>query len=142
MKMSDPIGNAVYAPFFVRISLGLFFYFSGRSKLDGLPGYVLPNFVKQVREYNILPDQLATVYAILLPYLQILVAALLILGLWTTLAAGLSTLILGSFVYLFGITGGEQHLILNKDVVLLGGAISLLYSGSGILSVDRFRKSG
>lgn len=142
MKFGEPIGSAIYAPLFVRITLGFFFYFSGRAKLDGLPGYVLPQFVKQVKEYNILPDQLATVYAILLPYLEIILGGLLIVGLWTTLAAGLAALILGSFVYLFGLYSGNGRIVLNKDLVLLGAALSLLYSGAGVFSIDKFRKGG
>jgi uncharacterized membrane protein YphA (DoxX/SURF4 family) len=142
MKMSEPLGNQMYAPFFVRVGLGMFFYFAGRSKLDGLPGYVLPEFVKQVKGFNLLPDQAATVYAILLPYFQILIGVLLIAGLWTTFAGGAAALIIGSFIYLFGVFSGPPAGLLNKDVVLLGGALSLLYSGAGFLSIDRFRKSG
>ena len=74
MKMSEPIGHAIYGPFFIRLALGFFFYFSGRSKLDGFPGYVVPSFVNQVKGYHILPEQAATVYAILLPYFEIILA--------------------------------------------------------------------
>ena len=142
MKMGEPIGDAAYAPLFVRATLGVFFYLAGRSKLDGLPGYVLPKFVTEVKSYNLLPDQLATVYAILLPYLEILIGVLLVLGLWTTFAAGAARLVFGSFVYFFGALTGDSANLLNKDVVLLAAAVSLLYSGAGVFSFDKFRKSG
>ena len=124
MKLSQPIGNGLYAPLIIRVALGSYFILAGRMKIDGLPA-----FVEVVRKYNVLPDHLATLYATLLPFL----------GIWTTLAAMLTSLMLTSFVFALGIF---SHQPFNKDIVLLAASLSLLYSGSGSLSVDLFRKSG
>ncbi|MBN8548039.1 MAG: DoxX family protein [Deltaproteobacteria bacterium] len=136
MKMNEPIGNPIYAPFFVRVSLGIYFVLAGFSKLENIPG-----FVHEVQGHHILPEHAATLYAILLPYAEMATGSLLVVGIWTTLAAMLSSLMLVSFVYAFGIFPGGSHLF-NKDILLLGGSLSLLWSGAGALSIDRFRKTG
>ena len=136
MKLNEPIGNADIGPLLVRMPLGLYFLAAGFAKLDNIPG-----FIKEVQSAHVLPDHLATLYAILLPYGEMATGLLLILGIWTTLAAVLSSLMLLSFIIAIGVFPNGGYLF-NKDVILLGGALSLLYSGGGSLSIDRFRKSG
>jgi uncharacterized membrane protein YphA (DoxX/SURF4 family) len=136
IKMTEPLGNPMYAPFFVRISIGGYFLLAGLMKLDRIPA-----FIKEVQAFDILPYHLATVYAILLPYTEVVVGSMLLLGSWTTLAAMLASSMLFSFVLALGIFPNSGGLY-NKDLILLAGSLSLLFSGSGALSVDRFRKSG
>lgn len=124
----------MYAPLVLRLVLGAYFIFAGRMKIDNLPA-----FVEVVRGYHVLPDHLGTLYATLLPFVEVGAGALLVLGMWTTLAAMLTSLMLLSFIIALGIF---SHQPFNKDIVLLAASISLLYSGSGALSVDLFRKSG
>ncbi len=136
MKLTEPIGNTVYAPLFVRISLGSYFVMTGLAKVQDLGG-----FVAQVQEFHLLPAQFATVYGILVPYIEIIAGGMVLLGMWTTLGAFLLALIIGSFVYAFGIFP-KTNLVFNKDLILLACALSVMYSGSGAFSVDRFRKTG
>lgn len=136
MKMSEPVGNSVYGPMFVRVTLGAYFILAGLMKLDNINA-----FVEQVQQFKLLPEQIAVVYGILLPYFEIGVGALLVLGAWTTLAAGLATVMLVSFIIALGVFPNTDSLF-NKDVILLGAALSLLYTGSGALSLDRFRRAG
>src|SRR5690606_16303972 len=97
MKLNEPIGNPIYGPLLIRITLGVYFVLAGFAKLDNIPG-----FIKEVQNFNVLPAHFATLYAILLPYAEMGAGALLILGIWTTLAAVLSSLMLLSFVIAFG----------------------------------------
>lgn len=136
MKMNEPCGNPIYAPFFVRISLGGYFLLAGLMKINHIPA-----FIKEVQAFHILPAHLATLYAIMLPYAEVVVGTMLLLGSWTTLAAILSSLMLLSFVIAIGIFPSSGDLY-NKDVILLCGSLSLLFSGAGAISVDRFRKTG
>jgi uncharacterized membrane protein YphA (DoxX/SURF4 family) len=106
-------------------------------KLDQPPGA----FVEEIRKFGILKEPLVTLYGTLLPYLEICSGALLILGFFTTLAALTSSLLLLSFVIAFKFFPEHPHL-LNKDVLLLGASLSLLFSGGGFYSVDNFRKNG
>lgn len=136
MKMNEPIGNPIYGPLLIRLTLGLYFVLAGFAKLDNIPG-----FIKEVQGFHILPDHFATLYAILLPYAEMGAGLLLVIGIWTTLAAVLSSLMLLSFVIAFGAFPHGEHLF-NKDILLLAASLSLLYSGAGALSIDRFRKTG
>jgi uncharacterized membrane protein YphA (DoxX/SURF4 family) len=78
----------------------------------------------------------------LLPYFELAAGVLLIVGIWTTLAAMLTSLMLLSFVIAFGAFPKGGELLFNKDILLLAASVSLLYSGAGALSIDRFRKTG
>ncbi|RIL03069.1 MAG: hypothetical protein DCC75_13060 [Proteobacteria bacterium] len=133
-KISDPIGKAMYGPLFARLALGAYFVFAGLTKLHNPNGFVM-----MVRSYNILPEPLATLYGIGLPYLEIGAGGLLVIGLWTTLVSFILSLLLLSFVIALG---PYSHQPFNKDIILLGLSLSFLWSGAGALSVDLFRKSG
>lgn len=136
MKMHQPLGNPIYGPFLVRISIGGYFLLAGLMKLDNIP-----SFVKEVRSFDILPAHLATLYGILLPYTEVAVGILLLIGIWTTGAAIMASLLLLSFVIAIGLFPARGDLY-NKDLILLAGALSLVFSGAGALSIDRFRKTG
>ncbi len=134
MKFHEPMGNALYAGLFVRVPLGLYFVLAGLMKIKDADA-----FIAIVQQYKIIPEPLATLYGILLPYIEVGVGTMLILGSWTTLAAILCSLMLASFIMAVGI---REQRPFNKDILLLGAALSLLYSGAGALSIDRFRKTG
>jgi uncharacterized membrane protein YphA (DoxX/SURF4 family) len=136
MKINEPIGSAVVSPLFLRIPLGGYFLLAGYSKL-----HVLPAFVDQVQSLGIVSRNLSSLYATLLPYLEIYVGAALLLGLWTTLTGIMALILLGSFIFAFGLFPGA-HSIFNKDVILFGVAASLLYSGPGPYSIDKTRSAG
>jgi uncharacterized membrane protein YphA (DoxX/SURF4 family) len=137
MKMNEPIGNPIWGPFILRITLGAYFVLAGWAKLANVPG-----FIREVQSFGVLPTQAATLYGILLPYFEIAAGFLLIVGIWTTLAALITSLMLLSFVLAFGVFPKTGDLLFNKDILLLAGSISLLYSGAGAISIDRFRKNG
>ena len=136
MKLYQQLGSETFAPVFLRIALGAYLLMAGFLKLDNLG-----SFVTEVKELEILPAQFATVYGIVMPYMEIFAGALLIIGLWTILGAFIAAFHFGTMVYIFGIftTGGD---LLNKDLILLAGAISILYSGAGALSFDKFKQAG
>jgi len=137
MKMNEPIGNGLYGPLFIRLTLGSYFILAGLLKLDQPPGA----FVEEIRAFGILKEPLVTLYGTLLPYLEIGAGALMILGFFTTLAAITTTLLLISYLIAFKLFPTHPHLF-NKDFVLLGASLSLLWSGGGYYSVDNFRKTG
>lgn len=142
MKINEPIGNPIFGPLFVRLALGLHFIMEGRAKLSMRNGLVAPDFVREVKALTVMPEQVSTVYAILLPYLLLAVGGLILIGLWMTLTAGLAVVILSSVVYMWGMYASQSPLIFSSNVIFLLVAISLLYSGAGALSIDRFRKGG
>jgi uncharacterized membrane protein YphA (DoxX/SURF4 family) len=136
VKAHQPIGDSVFAPFFIRCAIGAFFVMAGLAKLGQIP-----EFIKKVESFGILSPALSTVYGALLPYLEIGVGGLMIIGFWTTLAGAIGSLLLISFIIAFG-TFPNSSTVFNKDIILLGGTVSLLFSGAGAFSLDRFRKNG
>jgi len=144
-----------YLSFVFRIGLGVIFIISGAGKLpEGAA------FVDQVEEANILPHALAWVYGAALPYVEIVIGALLILGLLSRFAAGIGGLAALSFIIgnstrlyrgLYGECGCFGNIAwlqfstrdaLIIDFVLLILALQILIHKGEFLSVDSriFRK--
>ena len=144
-----------YLSFVFRIGLGVVFIISGAGKLPELAA-----FIEHVEDANILPHALAQVYGTALPYVEIVIGALLILGLLSRFAAGIGGLAVLSFIIgnstrlyrgLYGECGcfgsiaslqfstGEA---LIMDCVLLIMAIQILTHKGEFLSLDSmiFRK--
>lgn len=136
MKPNEPLGNPLFAPFFVRLGLGTYFILAGFYKLEDIN-----SFARQVIAFGVIPESLASVYSYLLPYVEISAGCLLTIGLWTTAASICTSLMLFSFVVALGLFP-ESKKLFNKDIILLGASLSLMYSGAGAVSVDRFRKMG
>jgi uncharacterized membrane protein YphA (DoxX/SURF4 family) len=82
-----------YLSFVFRIGLGVVFIVSGVGKLSELAA-----FVDQVEEANILPHALARAYGTALPYVEVVIGALLILGLLSRFSAGIGGLAALSFI--------------------------------------------
>lgn len=136
VKMNKPVGNALYAPLFVRQALGWYLLLAGLVKLENIS-----SFITEFHQLNVLPEHVGTVYAILLPYMEIFAGGLLILGFLTTLGAILAALHCATLVYVFGVFSSTGQL-LNKDLIMFAAALSIMYSGAGAFSVDRFRETG
>jgi uncharacterized membrane protein YphA (DoxX/SURF4 family) len=138
-----------YLSFFFRIALGLVFIISGAGKLaEGTA------FVDLVEETNILPHSLARAYGTALPYVEIVIGALLVLGLLSRFAAGIGVLTALSFIVgngtrlyrgLYGECGCFGNIAylqfstrdaLIIDVVLLIMAIQILMHKGEFLSLD------
>lgn len=144
MNLDKPIGDPAFGPMFLRIALGAFFVFSGLAKVDE-PSVL----IDQVKNAEIMAPKWATVYAILLPYLEIIGGSLLVAGFWTTLGAFLTTMCVGSVMYIFGPSLGGQVAssgifrssgYATKEVILLAASIAMMFTGPGALSVDRLRR--
>ena len=135
MKLDEPIGNPSFGPMVLRLAIGAWFMLAGIDKINHLT-----DFMAHVDRMNFVPERFEHLYAILVPYLEVGIGALLILGIWTTLGAGIAVALLASYIYPFGVfpTGAR---LFNKDLLVLAGAFSLLYSGAGSWSIDRFRKT-
>ena len=136
MKMDEPIGNPSWGPFFLRVAISAYFIMAGLSKLENPEG-----FLAAVRGMQVLPERAAIVFGIILPYLEIFAGTLCLIGFWTTLASILIIAMLGSFIIAIGIKPSPLTPF-NKDIVLLAATFSLLYTGAGAISLDRFRKGG
>jgi uncharacterized membrane protein YphA (DoxX/SURF4 family) len=82
-----------YLSFVFRLAAGTVLIVSGSSKVAEGAG-----FVEEVADFDLLPEGLANVYATALPWVEIVVGALLILGLLSRISAGIGALTVLSFI--------------------------------------------
>ena len=128
VEISCEIFRNRYLSFVFRIILGVIFIISGAAKLPELAA-----FVDQVEEANILPHALARAYGTALPYVEIVIGALLILGLLSRLAAGIGGLAGLSFI--IG-NSTRLHRGLYGECGCFGSIASLQFSTQEALIID------
>lgn len=140
MKINEPIGNAEWAPFFVRMALGLYLMISGLWGMDNSL-----QFTRELGSHPGIPNNLITAFGILAPYGFVVVGGLVMAGFWTTLMGFLAILLIAPYLYTSGLFHQGTQALTNrstiKELMLVAGGISLLFSGGGALSVDKFRKA-
>ena len=135
MKLNEPIGNSIYASLLVRLPVGAHLILLGMRHAE-----MGPKFLEGAKGMRLFGEPFSTLYGILVPYLEIASGALIVVGLYTTLASIIAGAIVASFVMALGWWDGAKRLP-TPDVLLLGAVLSLLYSGPGALSFDRFKKT-
>jgi uncharacterized membrane protein YphA (DoxX/SURF4 family) len=131
---SKPLWDSGIGGLLVRIPIGVYFFMAGRMKLENVGG-----FVDTVQSFNILPQDLAVLFGVMVPWLETIIGIFLVLGLWTTATAMVAGAMLVSYIVALGLNPVSPSLF-NKDVMILGAVLSLAASGAGTLSVDKFRR--
>lgn len=154
MNISKPLGDSSYGPFVIRVVIGMYLCIVGLSAHSNVP-----SFITGIQSMYGFSQSGASVLGSNFPYICMLVGFLLIIGLWTTLTAALASAIFAFLIYNTGITVQNvsvnkdimilasqvstesfRSLVLNRDVIVLAGCVSLLYTGAGFFSIDSFRK--
>lgn len=124
-----------------RISIGLLFFFAGVRKI--IPdagqsvGAKLQGFASFVASKAPLPEVLGTAYGYALPFVEATAGLLLVVGLFSRIASGATSLMLLSFMIAFGIdwwpSEGSAY---DKNVILFTLALLLTATGAGSFSLD------
>lgn len=135
MDFTKPVGDTAWGPTIFRVALGGYFIMAGMMKLENMGV-----FLRHVIDFGVLPRQMAIIYGSSLPYAEVIVGALLVVGFWTTLMSMIAALMLLSFVLALGLFPNDPRLF-NKDIILLAGAVALMFSGAGRYSIDNFRQN-
>jgi uncharacterized membrane protein YphA (DoxX/SURF4 family) len=122
---------------FARIPLGAYFIVAAAMKLHiGLDTFVnatLPSATK------FLPEHLARMYLTYLPWVELSVGILLILGLLTRVVATIIALLLISFTLYTGVSATlvpDAKLPFHPNLVYLGTALAVMLCGPGWISLD------
>ena len=122
------VGNYKISTLFLRIALGVFFLWFGIDKvltpsnwLGWIPDSIFP----------VLPFEVAK-FILLEGIIEIIVGVLLTIGLFTRVAAAVSSLQMMLIIIFIGFNEATI-----RDIGLLGGTISLLITGSPALSLDK-----
>jgi hypothetical protein len=81
-----------YTSLAFRLILGAIFIFAGFAKIHSISA-----LVNEINQYQILPPALASLYGHILPYAEIIIGVLLVLGIVLRITAGIASLMLISF---------------------------------------------
>lgn len=125
-----------------RAALGLYFLLAGVGKVRGELQNGLGTFYEgsfQGLQPEWLPTFFAAPYGYALPWAEVIVGAMLVLGLATRISATLIALMLLSFTIALmmakGVTGGGPGPF-HANVVMIALALMLLVLGGGAISID------
>ena len=121
-----------YVTFALRLVVGVTLIVSGAGKLPERA-----EFVSQCQELDLLPDVLARLYGTGLPWVEVSIGALLLLGLLSRFAAGigiltvLSCIIANSIILYRGVNMecgcfGEMAILLTRDALLIDIALLIM----------------
>jgi uncharacterized repeat protein (TIGR01451 family) len=113
-----------------RLILGSIFIFSGLTKILGDI-----DFIGVINGYNILPESLSTLYGLSLPWVELIIGSLLVLGLFTRLAAAIGSAMVISFIFANIYTMVVPCQATNSSCGCLGSLIILDHKSSLILDI-------
>ena len=116
--MKELIDNK-YIIFVLRLAAGFFFIYAAQSKLFNTAG-----FAQAIRAYEIIPDSLSTLPAIILPWIELYCGVLLLVGFYTRSSASLAVVLMILFTS-------------NILIALLRGLDIDCGCGASISGVDR-----
>ena len=137
-----------------RVALGLYFCLSGFDKVQGEVRQGLGTFYRgkgfQGLQPAWLPDALAYPFGLALPWTEMVFGALLVIGLFGRVSAGVLSLLLLSFSIamfladkLFKFQGAyEQPGPYHTNLILLAVGVLLVTTGSGLYSLDGAWRAG
>lgn len=137
---SKPLGPACLAPFFLRVSVGIFLILTGARGFEDFKG-----FTEDLAHSALYAHVAGPGYAAFAPFVLIAVGGLLLIGLWTVGASLVGVIFfLPIFIRagLFNLPDSLfTHRLLFKDACLLGACLALCFTGGGFLSIDRLMKA-
>lgn len=113
----------------IRFSLGFLFLFAGARKVLNLQ-----DFISSVQGMGQMNDTLAFVLAFILPFMQMLFGGLLIIGLFTPIAAFFLACMSLSFIFVLG--AGNSELPFSYNFVFFATSAALMFTGAGLISFD------
>lgn len=113
----------------IRLSIGLLFLFSGASKV-----LHLQDFIRSVQDRGQMGDSLAFILAFVLPFMEMIIGGLYIIGLFTPITSFFIACMSVSFLYVLG--PGHPELAFSYNWVFLACAIATMFTGAGLISFD------
>ena len=138
-KVEDAKDMSVVA-FLLRLPIGVLFLFAGLNKFLGGYGNFVSWIIQDMSEKTWLPKVLLYPYAYVLPFIEVVVGVLLIIGLLTRPALIATALLLTSL--LFGKVLAQDHAtVANIANYVLITAIAYYFSRQNRFSLDALRKS-
>src|SRR5437764_10262345 len=119
-----------------RLPVGVLFCLAGYQKVAhiGVSKFVAENSDK-VPHY--MPAWFGKPFLTGLPFMEIVLGATVVIGLFTRLSGLLLSCLLVSFIMITGVHDGSGGWPFNPNFLFLGTALMLLFAGGGGISMDR-----
>lgn len=138
----NPMAGRIYPTFaasagllLMRVPVGVLFILAGIGKFsikpDGLQTFVSANLPDATR---FMSESMGRTYLQSLPWIEIGLGALLVVGLFGRVVAFLLSIVLLSIVVAKTVDFGS--LLADKNLILMGLTMGLAFTGMGLLSVD------
>jgi uncharacterized membrane protein YphA (DoxX/SURF4 family) len=127
-----PTAPASLGLLLLRLPVGAFFLLAGVMKFRMGVGNFVDSSLKSAQPY--MSEHVGRMFLTALPYAEVALGALLILGLLTRFAGLVCTLLLISIMV--SVTGVRQDQMPHPNVVLLGATLALMLCGPGRISLD------
>jgi uncharacterized membrane protein YphA (DoxX/SURF4 family) len=124
-------GGANTGLFIIRMVVGFLFLLAGAEKLMDIEG-----FINSVKAMGVMSDNLAFILGFILPFAQIFLGGLLIIGLFTPVVSFLLSLMTLSIIFATG--AGDPVHAFSLNWVVLACTLCTLFSGAGVISFDAF----
>jgi len=117
-----------------RVSLGVLFLMAGYTKVAGGVNEFVEGHFKSIPTF--VSPSFGKIYLQALPWTEMLVGLMLVVGFYTRIAAALASLMLISFIIAITGVGFHGKPQVEPNVVYLGLAILLTTTGGGQIAVD------
>ena len=119
----------------IRLTIGILFFFAGLNKFIGGYGNFINWIIEDMTSKTWLPELMLYPYAYVLPFLEIAVGALLILGLWTRPVIAAAGFLMISLT--FGkVLAKDYPTVANNSNYVLMTAIAFFFSQHNRYSLD------
>ena len=121
----------------LRVPLGVFFILAGILKLTAPGGRAAfaDAHISQVPGY--VSEHLGRMFLTNLPFIEIVVGSLLVLGLLTRVVGLVAALLITSFtIYVTKVAGGQTGGPFHPNLIYIGIGLAVMLCGPGIFSVD------
>lgn len=124
-------GGANLGLFILRLAVGFLFLFAGAEKLMDIEG-----FINSVKAMDVLPDNLAFIFGFILPFAQVFLGGLFIIGLFTPIVSFFLSALTLSILMMTGL--GDPVHAFSLNWIVLACTLCVMFSGAGVISFDSF----
>ena len=124
-------GGANIGLFIIRLAVGFLFLFAGAEKLMDIEGYI-----NTLKAMDVMPENLAFITGFIVPFAQVFLFGLFIIGLFTPIVSFFLSAITLSGIFIYG--GGDPTHAFSLSWVVLACTLCVLFSGAGRISFDSF----
>ncbi|HRE42249.1 MAG TPA: DoxX family protein [Ignavibacteria bacterium] len=126
-------GNAGLGLFLIRLTLGSLFLFAGADKVLDIQA-----FINEVKSLGIFGENLSMLLGFIIPFAEVLIGSLYIIGLFTPLTSLAIIFMCISFIFALGPGGAPTDLPFNYNFIFIAAAFTTLLAGAGKFSFDIF----